>query len=108
MRLLIIISFLILTSCATPYQKSGFLGGYEDHKIGPDTYSITVNGNGYTSLSSVKNMALRRAFELCPKGYSILGFDGDKNSNLSTGFNGNYTTVTKSSTILVIQCNKGD
>lgn len=106
MRYLAII--LALSACATPYQKKGFLGGYSETKIGPEMYSITANGNGYTSLADVQQMTLKRAYELCPNGYSILAGNKDSNTYLTSGFNNVPKTVSKPSAILVVRCNKGE
>jgi hypothetical protein len=35
MRLLIV-GLVSLVACATPYQRRGFSGGYEDKQLGPD------------------------------------------------------------------------
>lgn len=56
-----------LAACATPYQPSGFAGGFKETKLNADTYEITVGGNGYTSKQRVRDMALLRAAELTIK-----------------------------------------
>jgi hypothetical protein len=42
-----------LASCATPYESTGFLGGYSDTALAPDVYRISFQGNGYTSQETV-------------------------------------------------------
>lgn len=74
-RLMCVAAVLAL-GCATPYQRKGALGGYEDLKVGPDTYFITVTGTVYTDLQTVQMHLRRRALELCPGGFDMVGEDG--------------------------------
>lgn len=63
---------LTLAGCVTPYQPRGFSGGYVDWPTGPGRHHIEVNGNGYTSSSTLRYYFHRRAMELC----SFEGFNG--------------------------------
>lgn len=38
-----------LTACATPYGKYGIAGGYTDSRIDENTFSVSVDTNGFTS-----------------------------------------------------------
>ncbi len=59
-----------LISCTSPYQASGFTGGYTDMALNKDTYFITFRGNGFTSAETVQSYTLRRSAELTlSKGY---------------------------------------
>ena len=55
---------VVMAGCATPYQKSGLLGGYDDFRITQDTFEVSFKGNGYTSRSKVSRYVLRRAAEV--------------------------------------------
>ena len=55
---------LILSGCATPYQKNGLKGGYEDMKLSKDMFQVSFRGNGYTSGDVVQKYFLRRCAEL--------------------------------------------
>lgn len=60
----------VLVGCATPYQPSGFSGGYTEMAYGNDIYFVAFRGNGFTSSETVQGYALRRAAELTiNKGY---------------------------------------
>lgn len=63
-KLVAYIAFFILTSClGTPYQPSGFTGGYSELQIGKNRYKITFKGNAYTGSETVENRAMLRAAE---------------------------------------------
>jgi len=92
-----------LASCATPYQRMGFMGGYSDRKIGPMTHSIDVQVNGYTSAGTALEYAYRRAGELCPDGYVVLNALADKSSTAIV--NGNTVNeIDKPEVALIVQC----
>jgi hypothetical protein len=50
--------------CATPYEKNGIAGGYEDFPMGKDKYHITVQGNGYVNSGTIEGYFYRRAGEI--------------------------------------------
>lgn len=64
MLIILIITVTNLTSCATPYQKKGFMGGFSDTKLDSNTIRVTFSGNGFTSKDSVENNMLRRCAEV--------------------------------------------
>src|SRR5215469_2124146 len=51
-------------SCATPYQQSGFRGGYQDAQIDSNTASVTFHGNAYTSKQSVQLALMYRCAQV--------------------------------------------
>jgi hypothetical protein len=55
---------LALTACATPYGKYGLLGGFSDARIDENTFSISVDTNGFTSQMTTSMHAIYRAAEL--------------------------------------------
>jgi hypothetical protein len=59
---------VVLAGCVVPYARKGtegFMGGYEDKKLGPDHYAIEIEGNGYTKYELAEEYFHRRAKELC-------------------------------------------
>jgi len=73
---------LLCSSCATPYQKAGFLGkGYTDMSLGSNRYLVTFKGNGFTSPDIVQKYLLRRSAEITinnhRKYFKILGSADD-------------------------------
>jgi len=94
---------LLAASCATPYQRSGFSGGYTDNQIGPNTWSITVNVNSYTSKGTALEYAHRRAGELCPEGYEMIdGTSGQSDFYVRTG--NTVQNLPKAEVGLIVQC----
>jgi len=73
MRYIFLLIFsLLLISCATPYQKDGFRGGYVESQLSENIYRVYFGGNGYTSTQRAADFALIRAAELTiDKGYKF-------------------------------------
>jgi hypothetical protein len=61
---IILLSFLVLAGCATPYQKLGRRGGYTDEKINDHVYRVSFQGNSKTRDDVVYNYFLRRSAEI--------------------------------------------
>ncbi|WP_413197055.1 CC0125/CC1285 family lipoprotein [Pararobbsia alpina] len=53
-----------VAGCSTPYQQHGFTGGYTDHKIDDQTYTVQFSGNGHTSKDKVHKFFMYRCAEL--------------------------------------------
>src|SRR5262245_58712392 len=61
----------------------GFAGGYEDLKIAPDRYYVSVKGNGFTGETTLMGYFHRRAAEVC-RGAGFSRYDFDTRSSEST------------------------
>jgi hypothetical protein len=74
---------LLCAGCETGYHPKSFSGGYEDQPLGGDKYAVSFQGNGFTSMASVMNYALRRAREVCLEhGFAEFEIiDGVQNTN---------------------------
>lgn len=59
-----LVATALVASCATPYGRSGFTGGYSDQRISDSAYVVSFNGNGYASQMHVWNMWIYRCAEL--------------------------------------------
>jgi hypothetical protein len=55
---------LVLGGCATPYAKVGFAGGYEETRLGPDTYAVSFGSNSLSGPQRTADFAMLRAAEL--------------------------------------------
>lgn len=53
-----------ISGCATPYKKSGFMGGYSDTKIQDDIFKVKFKGNAFIGRDEVADFALLRCAEL--------------------------------------------
>lgn len=54
----------LVSGCATPYQSTGFTGGFSETQLAPNVFRIRFNGNGWTSDERASDFALLRAAEL--------------------------------------------
>lgn len=59
-----LIPLLLLISCATAYQPSGWGGGYTDQRLAADMFRVRFIGNGYTSRATVEDYLMRRCAEI--------------------------------------------
>ena len=90
---------LLLAACSTPYGKYGISGGYRDSQIDENTFSISVETNGFTDQETTSMYALYRAAELtvengCDYFGIITGGNISKNMILNTpGSSYSSTTV---------------
>jgi hypothetical protein len=64
----------ILTSCATPYQPMGALGGYQEEQLAPDIYRVAFYGNGHTNPQTAAEYVIHRCADLTEqRGYRYFG-----------------------------------
>lgn len=99
------LSLVLFYGCATPYQQKGFRGGYEEIALEDGVFLVTAEGNGYTSKTSVLNIAYRRAKELCPNGFVDLGRDDSADVHIGSNFNGTgIQTYTRHYYALKVKC----
>jgi hypothetical protein len=67
-------SLTILSSCVTPYQPMGVLGGYQEEQLAPDIYRVAFFGNGYTNPQTAAEYVIHRCAELTEqRGYRYFG-----------------------------------
>ncbi len=59
-----LISLVLTTSCATPYQTTGFTGGFTDTQLSETIWKVSAAGNAFTSKTAINDYALLRASEL--------------------------------------------
>jgi len=55
---------LVLAGCATPYQRTGFTGGFSETRLQENAFSVSFRGNGYTSRERSTDFAMLRCAEL--------------------------------------------
>ena len=79
-----LLAVALISSCATSYQSQGMTGGYVDTQLSETLGKVSVNGNGYTSATTVGDYALLRASELTlEKGYKYFVVASDDQSSKS-------------------------
>lgn len=52
------------SGCATPYQSTGFTGGFSETQLAPDVFRVYFRGNGHTSSERAQDFVMLRAAEL--------------------------------------------
>lgn len=55
---------LLLTGCATQYQKKGFTGGFSETQMSENVFRVYFRGNGYTRDERAEDFTLLRSAEL--------------------------------------------
>ena len=63
-RTLLCVSFVLLAGCATPYQRYGTTGGFQDVQLAPDLFRVAFLANAFTSAQQAYDYALLRGAEL--------------------------------------------
>ncbi len=92
MRIIYLLSLaLILSACATAYQREGATGGYTETQLDTNVFQVTFRGNGYTARQRAADFALLRSAELTlENGYNyFVIIDANQYSKSSS-----YTTPT--------------
>jgi hypothetical protein len=88
----------LLSSCATPYQPMGALGGYQEEQLAPDIYRVAFYGNGYTNPQTASEYLIHRCAELTEqKGYRYFGILAVSDQSVTRTFTTpahSYTTGT--------------
>jgi hypothetical protein len=75
---------LTISACSTSYGKYGLLGGFTDSRIDENTFSISVDTNGFTSQQTTSMQALYRAAELTiENGFDHFFITSDTNNSTS-------------------------
>jgi hypothetical protein len=86
---------IILSGCATSYQKQGFSGGFEETQIAPNAWRVSFNGNGYTSRSRSEEFALLRSADLAMQnGFNYFILVGSNSDTLVSSITTPITSTT--------------
>jgi hypothetical protein len=83
-QMFIIVAAVFVSGCATPYQSTGFTGGFSETQLAPDVFRVYFRGNSYTSGERAEDFAMLRAADVCLQhGFSCFALL-DENSSTST------------------------
>jgi hypothetical protein len=80
--------------CATPYQKTGFAGGFSEKQLRWNEFVVGFGGNGYTTGQRAVDLCLMRCAELAlSHGFNYFTITGGRNAvDTSTSVTtGSYT-----------------
>ena len=86
---------VVISACATPYQRNAFMGGYEETQLGENIFQVYFRGNGYTRRARATDFSLLRSAELALEN-GFTHFIIVDSSNIST--QSAFTTPTTSQT----------
>lgn len=82
----LIICSMLVSGCATGYQKHTWSGGYKDSMVGENEYFVEYYGNGTTSPQIVESFWNQRASEICPSGFDIIeNREGENSGSFTNG-----------------------
>lgn len=98
-RVLALTCILLITGCATGYQKYSWAGGYKDKSVGDNKYLVEYYGNGTTSPQTVDEFWNKRASEVCPNGFNVLEEAGGANQGSFTSGTTTFSHPWKKATI---------
>lgn len=86
---------IVLSGCATGYQKQSFTGGYSEIQLGENIFQVSFRGNGYTRGERASDFSLLRSAEVALENgfrYFVI-VESEKSANVSV-----HTTPTTSDT----------
>ena len=63
--IIVALSLLLFTGCATTYQSHSFTGGYSETQLDYNVFKVQFSGNGYTGRQRTSDFCLLRCAELC-------------------------------------------
>ena len=88
------LALTMLTACATPYQKLGAMGGFDETRLAPNVWRVTFKGNGYTSTDRAEDLVLLRSAELAMQyGFPFFGFQSTRVETTEGSYTTPVTTV---------------
>jgi hypothetical protein len=84
-RILATVMISALAACATPYQRDGLRGGYEEVQLDENVFRVSFQGNAYTSPRKVTDYILLRSAELTlEKGFRYFQVAGVSDETMRT------------------------
>jgi hypothetical protein len=93
---------VVLTGCATEYQRKSFTGGYSETQLGENIFQVTFVANGYTSRERASDFSLLRSAEVAREHgfryFVIVGAEKDSNVSIHTTPLTSYTTASGTTT----------
>lgn len=96
---LLLLTALLLSGCATNYQKKGFWGdGFSETRLNENVFQVSFKGNSSTDKERVQDFALLRSAELALKnGYKYFVIVESKDSDTYSTFTTPIKAQTESS-----------
>ena len=98
-KFITLIILIFLTSCATPYQKKGYISnmGFNEAKMSKDSYIVDFIGNGHVSLEKANEYNLLRSAEVSKLlNHDFFSIEEEKNNYLNQVVTSCYNGVCSS------------
>jgi hypothetical protein len=100
LKLLSVTGVVLLLASCTPYQQSGFMGGYDETQLSENMFSVNFRGNAYVSSSRAEDYThLRSAEVTLENGFRYFAIV-DSNSQISSSSYSVPTTATTTGSAL--------
>jgi len=88
---------VFLTGCATPYKPDGMMGGFSERQLGEDVFTVTFQGNGYTSDQKARDYLLLRCADVTlahgSKYFRLVGSANDSKNGAMAVASGNSAFI---------------
>lgn len=79
--------FVMLAGCATPYQRYGSTGGFQDVQLAPDLFRVAFLANAFTGAQQAYDYALLRGAELAvAHGFTHIALVDQNSSQSQTAY----------------------
>lgn len=96
-KLLVLAIAILISGCATGYQKSGFGGGFNETQLSENVWKVHFRGNAKTSMERATDFCLLRSAELTLengyKYFAIINEESDTKSSAFTTPQSSYTNA---------------
>jgi len=91
----LLVMVILISGCATGYQREGLTGGYADMKIQDDIFKVGFRGNGYCGSERAANFALLRCAEVAlENGYNYFVIIDEKSLSQTSSYTTPVTAQT--------------
>ena len=99
---------IVLSGCATPYQRHGSRGGFQDVQLAPDLFRVSFAGNAFTGTQQAYDYALLRSAELAiTHGFTHIALVDENSSRSQTAYYNefleSYQYLSRPGTTLLVQ-----
>ena len=92
-----LLAALALASCATPYKPNGAMGGFSEHQMAEDVFTVSFQGNGYTDDARARDFLMLRCAEVTlshgMKYFRLVGSADDSKNGAAAVATGNTAFI---------------
>ena len=106
-RILLFMTIIFFSGCATGYQSLGYTGGYSDIQLGENAFKVSFTGNGHTLQQRAMDFALLHSAELTlSHGYRYFIVNSSEAHNRTSFYVNQYGggSISKPRVSMIITC----